>query len=84
MEMSHRSKEFIQIAEQAEKDLRELLNVPQNYQVFFFQGGATMQFSAIPYNLLGDKTKANYITTGAWSESAFKEAKKLCQPVEAW
>jgi len=43
-----------------------------------------MQFSAIPYNLLGDKTKANYITTGAWSESAFKEAKKLCQPVEAW
>jgi len=84
MEMSHRSKEFMTIAEQAEKDFREFLNVPNNYQVFFFQGGASMQFSAIVYNLLRDKTKANYITTGAWSESAIKEAKKLCTAVEAW
>lgn len=84
MEMSHRSKEFIEIAETAEKDLRDLLSIPNEYEVFFFQGGATMQFSAIPYNLLGDKTKANYITTGAWSEAAIKEAKKLCTTVEAW
>ena len=67
MEMSHRSKEFIQIAEQAEKDFRDLMSVPENYKIFFFQGGATLQFSAIPYNLLKDKTKANYFTTGEWS-----------------
>lgn len=84
MEMSHRSKEFISIAEQAEKDFRELMNVPKNYVVFFFQGGASMQFSAIPYNILKDKTKANYITTGAWSEQAIKEAKKVCEPNEVW
>jgi phosphoserine aminotransferase len=84
MEMSHRSKDFIQIAEQAEKDFRELLGVPQNYQVFFFQGGATMQFSAIPFNLTKDNKKVNYLTTGAWSEQAFKEAKKVCQPNEVW
>ncbi len=82
--MSHRSKEFIEIAEQAEKNFREFLNVPKNYEVFFFQGGATMQFSAIPYNLLKDKTKVNYITTGAWSESAIKEAKRIATAVEAW
>jgi phosphoserine aminotransferase len=68
LEMSHRSKEFIEIAEQAEKDLREFLNIPKNYEVFFFQGGASLQFSAIPYNLLNGKEKTNYITTGAWSE----------------
>lgn len=84
MEMSHRSKEFMAIAEQAEKDFRDFLNVPKNYQVFFFQGGASMQFSAIPYNLLKDKTKVNYITTGAWSEAALKEAKKIATVVEAW
>lgn len=82
MEMSHRSKEFISIAETAEKDLREFLSIPQNYHVFFFQGGATMQFSAIPFNLCKDKTKASYLTTGAWSEQAIKEAKKVCQPSE--
>ena len=68
MEMSHRSKEFIEIAENAERELRSFLNIPKNYEVFFFQGGATMQFSAIPYNLLRGKAKTNYITTGAWSE----------------
>lgn len=82
MEMSHRSKEFISIAEQAEKDLRELLAIPQNYHVFFFQGGASMQFSAIPFNLTKDKTKTSYLTTGAWSEQAIKEAKKVCQASE--
>ena len=67
MEMSHRSKEFIQIAEQAEKDFRDLMGVPKNYKVFFFQGGASMQFAAIPLNILRDKKKANYLTTGSWS-----------------
>lgn len=84
MEMSHRSKEFIEIAEQAEKDFRDLMGVPKNYQVFFFQGGASMQFTAIPLNLLGDKTKANYLTTGSWSEAAIKEGKKYCTAVEVW
>ena len=84
MEMSHRSKEFVSITNQAEADFRELMNVPKNYKVFFFQGGATLQFSAIPLNLLRDKTKANYITTGSWSVNAIKEAKKYCTPVEAW
>lgn len=84
MEMSHRSKEFIQIAEQAEKDFRELMNVPKNYKIFFFQGGASTQFSAIAYNLLRGKDKANYLTTGAWSQAAIAEAKKLTTAVEAW
>ncbi len=84
MEMSHRSKEFVGIAEQTEQDFRKFFSLPDNYKVFFFQGGATMQFSAILYNLLRNKTKANYITTGAWSEAAFKEAQKLCNPIEAW
>jgi phosphoserine aminotransferase len=86
MEMSHRSKEFIEITEQAEKDFRDLMNLPKSgYNVFFFQGGASMQFSAIPYNLLGGDNKvANYLTTGAWSEGAFKECKKIAQPHEVW
>lgn len=84
MEMSHRSKSFIEISEQAEKDFRDMMNVPKNYKVFFFQGGATMQFSAIAYNLLKENTKANYITTGSWSQQAFAEAKKIGNPVEAW
>lgn len=84
MEMSHRSKEFIEIADQAEKDFRELMNVPKNYQVFFFSGGASLQFTAIPLNLLGEKTKANYLTTGSWSEAAIKEAKKYCTANEVW
>lgn len=85
LEMSHRSKEFIEIAEKAEKDFRELMSVPKGYTVYFMQGGATMQFSAIPYNLLGGEKKfGNYLTTGAWSEAAIKEAKKVSAPVEVW
>ena len=86
MEMSHRSKEFIEITEQAERDFRDLMGMPKSgYHVFFFQGGASMQFSAIPYNLLGGENKsANYLTTGAWSEAAIKEAKKIGSPVEVW
>jgi phosphoserine aminotransferase len=85
MEMSHRSKEFISIAQQTEKDFRDLMGVPKNFKIFFTAGGATGQFSAIPYNLLNGKTNVNYITTGAWSEGAIKEAKKIATTVtEAW
>ena len=74
MEMSHRSKPFAQIIETAEADLRELLQVPDNYQVLFLQGGATQQFAAIPMNLMRNKV-ADYIVSGSWSKKAFKEAK---------
>jgi len=77
MEMSHRGKEFISIAQKAEADVRELLNVPANYKVLFLQGGATLQFSMVPLNLLGDKKSADYINTGQWSKKAIGEAKKL-------
>ncbi len=76
MEMSHRGKEFISIAEKAEADLRELLQIPSNYKVLFLQGGATAQFAAIPMNLLRGKASADYINTGEWSKKAIKEAKK--------
>ena len=79
MEMSHRGKEFIAIAEAAEADFRELLAIPANYKVLFLQGGATLQFAAIPLNLLGGKTAADYVYTGEWSKKAIKEAKLFCQ-----
>ena len=79
MEMSHRGKEFVSIAEQAEADLRELLNVPANYKVLFLQGGASSQFAMVPMNLLRGKTKADYLNTGQWSKKAISEAKKFCQ-----
>ncbi|MCP5500577.1 MAG: 3-phosphoserine/phosphohydroxythreonine transaminase [Leptospiraceae bacterium] len=79
MEMSHRGKEFLSIAVKAESDLRELLSIPSDYKVLFLQGGASQQFAAIPLNLLGDKTKADYINTGAWSKKAISEAKKYCE-----
>ena len=75
MEMSHRGPEFMAIAAEAEADLRELLAVPQGYQVLFLQGGATLQFSMVPINLLGGKPGADYINTGEWSKKAIKEAK---------
>ncbi|PWT75420.1 MAG: 3-phosphoserine/phosphohydroxythreonine transaminase [Proteobacteria bacterium] len=78
MEMSHRGKEFISIAETAERDLRELLSVPANYKVLFLQGGATAQFAAIPMNLLGRRTKADYVHSGEWAKKAMVEAKKYC------
>lgn len=77
MEMSHRSKTFIQIAEQAEADLRELLVVPNNYRILFLQGGAHTQFSMIPLNLLQGKTSMDYVDTGDWSAKAIKEARKF-------
>ena len=76
MEMSHRSPEFMEIAAEAEKDLRELMNIPNNYKVLFIQGGATLQFSMIPMNLMKNG-KAVYIETGAWSKKAIAEAKKV-------
>ena len=76
MEMSHRGKAFISIAEQAEADLRELLAIPAGYKVLFLQGGATAQFSAVPLNLLRGKSGADYINTGAWSKKAIAEGKR--------
>jgi phosphoserine aminotransferase len=78
MEMSHRGKEFMSIAAQAEADLRELLAVPANYKVLFLQGGASSQFAMVPLNLLRGKTGADYINTGMWSKKAIDEAKRFC------
>jgi phosphoserine aminotransferase len=77
MEMSHRGKEFMGIAAAAEKDLRELMNIPANYKVLFLQGGASQQFAMIPMNLLRGKTSADYLNTGEWSKKAISEAKKF-------
>ncbi len=79
MEMSHRSKEFVSIAEQAEADLRELLAVPDDYKVLFLQGGASSQFAMVPLNLLRGKSGADYINTGSWSKKAIAEARKFCE-----
>ncbi|HKJ76763.1 MAG TPA: 3-phosphoserine/phosphohydroxythreonine transaminase [Gammaproteobacteria bacterium] len=76
MEMSHRGKEFMSIAEKAEADLRELMGIPSNYKVLFLQGGASSQFAAVPLNLLGSKGKADYFKTGSWSKKAISEAKR--------
>jgi phosphoserine aminotransferase len=78
MEMSHRSSEFVSIAEQAEADLRELMDISDDYAIAFMQGGASSQFSAVPLNLLGDKTSADYLNTGQWSKKAISEAKRFC------
>ena len=75
MEMSHRSKAFQTIIDEAEADLRALMGIPDNYKVLFIQGGATLQFSAVPMNLLKNGV-ADYIVTGAWSKKAYSEAKK--------
>ncbi|WP_254277447.1 3-phosphoserine/phosphohydroxythreonine transaminase [Halomonas sp. 3H] len=77
MEMSHRAPEYVAIAEKAEADLRELLAIPANYQVLFTQGGATQQFAAVPYNLLGAGGRANFLTTGIWGKKALAEARHL-------
>jgi phosphoserine aminotransferase len=79
MEMSHRGKEFMAIASQAEADLRELLAVPQNYKVLFLQGGASSQFGMVPMNLTRAKRKVDYLNTGSWSKKAIAEAKRFCE-----
>ena len=75
MEMSHRGKAFVAIAEAAEADLRELLAVPKNYKVLFLQGGATAQFAGVPLNLTTPDSVVDYVNTGAWSKKAIGEAK---------
>jgi len=77
MEMSHRGKEYMGIHAQAEADLRELMGIPKNYKVLFLQGGAHLQFSMIPLNLLRGKASADYVNTGEWSKKAIGEAKKF-------
>ncbi len=77
MEISHRSKQFSTIIDEAEADLRELLNLPSDFHVLFLQGGATLQFSMVPMNMLGPNQTADYIVTGVWSEKAAQEAKKV-------
>jgi phosphoserine aminotransferase len=79
MEMSHRGKEFIAIAEAAERDLRELLAVPAHYKILFLQGGATTQFAMVPMNLLRGNKTADYVHTGEWAKKAIGEAKKFCK-----
>lgn len=77
IEISHRSKEFLAVAEDAEANLRELMDIPENYKVLFLQGGASSQFFMIPMNLLGGTKKATYLNTGTWAKKAIKEAKLL-------
>ena len=99
LEMSHRGKAFISIAEQAEADLRELLSVPANYKVLFMQGGATLQFAGVPLNLSAAGQTVDYVDTGSWSKKAIGEAKRYAKvnvaadaggaycsipPVETW
>jgi len=75
VEISHRSKEFMAVASEAESLLRELLEIPANYKVLFLQGGASSQFFMVPMNLLGSGKKATYLNTGTWAKKAIKEAK---------
>ena len=77
MEMSHRSKEFKDILADAEQNLRDIMNIPDNYKVMFLQGGGTLQFAMVPLNLLRKSGKADYIITGSWAKKAAKEAKKF-------
>ncbi|MBK5963553.1 phosphoserine transaminase [Thiocystis minor] len=77
-EMSHRGKEYMSIAAQAESDLRDLLKIPANYKVLFLQGGASSQFSAVPMNLLRGGGAADYLNTGSWSKKAISEARRYC------
>ncbi len=76
MEISHRSKEFTEVIEKAEADLRKLMNIPDEYKVLFLQGGASSQFAMVPFNLFSEKRKADYINTGQWSKKAIAEAKR--------
>ena len=77
MEMSHRSAEFQKIIDDAEQNLRDLMNIPDDYYVLFLQGGGTLQFSMVPINLLTNSKKADYIITGNWAKKAYEEAQKF-------
>ena len=76
MEMSHRSDDYVAIAEKAEQDLRDLLSIPSDYKVLFLQGGASQQFAEIPLNLLSEDGTADYIDTGIWSKKSIEEARR--------
>lgn len=78
MEISHRSKEFMQLAAKMEADLRDVMNIPANYKVIFKHGGASLQFAAIPLNLVGKKDTIDYVNSGVWSAKAIKEASRFC------
>ncbi|NLJ91158.1 MAG: aminotransferase class V-fold PLP-dependent enzyme, partial [Clostridiales bacterium] len=75
MEMSHRSGAYQSIIDEAEQDLRDLMNIPDNYKVLFLQGGASQQFAMVPMNLMKNKV-ADYIITGNWAKKAYQEASK--------
>ncbi len=77
MEMSHRSDDYVAVAEKAEQDLRDLLAIPSNYKVLFLQGGASQQFAQIPLNLLPEDGIADYVDTGIWSKKALEEARRF-------
>src|SRR5947207_12102358 len=77
LEISHRSKTFEAILAQAEADMRRLAGIPANYRVLFLQGGASLQFSMVPMNLLTPGATADYIDSGSWAEKAIKEAKRV-------
>ncbi len=79
MEMSHRGEQFMQIASEAEQDLRDLMQIPANYRVLFLQGGAHLQFAMVPLNLLRECASADYLNTGIWSTKAIEEASNYCQ-----
>ena len=81
MEMSHRSQVFDEIIKEAEKDLRDLMHIPDNYKVLFLQGGASLQFAMIPMNLMKNKV-ADYIVTGQWAKKAYQEASKYGKAVK--
>ena len=76
MEVSHRGTDFIEFAAKSERDLRELLNVPANYKVLFLQGGATLQFAAVPLNIAPPGAVVDYVVTGNWGEKAVQEAER--------
>ena len=78
MEISHRGVDFMEVAQKSEKDLRDLMKIPNEYKVLFLQGGASSQFSMVPINLLRGGSKANYVNTGHWSVKAIAEAKRYC------
>ena len=79
MEVSHRGKLFMEMIAECEQDFRKLYNIPENYKILFLQGGARGQFAAIPMNLIGEKGKALYLTSGHWSATAAKEARNFCE-----
>jgi phosphoserine aminotransferase len=84
LEISHRSPTFENILQQAETNLRQLLDISADYAVFFLQGGSRLQFSMIPMNLAGDSKTASYLITGTWGKFAYKEAAKECEATIAW